>query len=378
MLPVLLRWQAPPSKAWATHIAIDASYAAAALLCWLFYRAERPRLRRAQAAAVVFLIFLLTVFTNQVHGFAIDRASSYIAAIPNETLQEQLQKQVVELAPGAAPHSYRFLPNALVLWLQVAGVRFDAARDIYRLLCMLVLYYALYRFARLYTTELGSVIALLLVAAVYPLTFELYIGQLTDPLSHLSFVLGFIFLETDSFVLLLTTVLLGSLAKETILSLCAFYAFFRRGAPARRHAVRALALCALGIGLYAGVRALVLHHSLAYGEISGTGVSHLVENWRDSEWRELFFVTGGAYIPFLIAAWRTTARLLKGLAVFLLPVLFLSSLLFGWLSETRNWMPLVFVLAAVAARYLEGILHGGERAEIESPEIKGGRIGVLN
>lgn len=32
--------------------------------------------------------------------------------------------------------------------------------------------------------------------------------------------------------------------------------------------------------------------------------------------------------------------------------LFLSSLLFSWLHETRNFMPLVFVLAVVGARHL--------------------------
>jgi hypothetical protein len=40
------------------------------------------------------------------------------------------------------------------------------------------------------------------------------------------------------------------------------------------------------------------------------------------------------------------------LALFLFPVLFLSGLFFSFLVEMRNFMPLVFVLAVIAARYL--------------------------
>lgn len=63
-------------------------------------------------------------------------------------------------------------------------------------------------------------------------------------------------------------------------------------------------------------------------------------------------MTGAAYLPFLIAGWKTTPVMLKRLAIFLLVVLFASNLLFGWLRETRNWMPLIFVLAVIAGRYV--------------------------
>lgn len=65
-----------------------------------------------------------------------------------------------------------------------------------------------------------------------------------------------------------------------------------------------------------------------------------------------FLLTAGALIPFLAVGCRSTPRPLKQTALFLLPVLFLSSLLFSWLDESRNYMPVVFVFAVIAAHAL--------------------------
>jgi hypothetical protein len=44
-------------------------------------------------------------------------------------------------------------------------------------------------------------------------------------------------------------------------------------------------------------------------------------------------------------------------------VLALSSLLFSWLRESRNYMPVVFVMAVIAARRLAGAGKTGETAQ---------------
>jgi hypothetical protein len=359
ILPVVCRWQPPPPRPLATHLALDVAYALAALLCYSFYRKELPQLGRPRAAALVFLVFLLSSVANQIHSFNVDHATNYAPPIANETWQEQLQQRVIQLSPGATPHSYRFLPNGLVLWMQSGGVRFDAARDIYRLLSGLLLFYAIYRYARLYTTRLGSILAMLLVSAVYPISFEWYIGQLTDPLSHLSFILAFIFLETETFPLLLTTLLIGSLAKETILAIFGFYVLFCRRQT--NYVLRAIVLCSASLAIYFGVRLFVLHGAIHYQDISGVTFDHVLENWRDSKWHDLFLLTGGAYLPFLFLGWKNTPVLLKQLVFYLIPVLFVSSLFFSWLSETRNFMPLVFVLSVIGGRYL--VHHAVDRDE---------------
>lgn len=355
MCPLFLHWTAPPPSALRTHIATDIGYVVAALICYRFYRSEASRLDARRAVPLVLLVFLVSSFVNKIHHSNVDLASNYIAGIPNESLQEQLHDSVIRLSASAAPHSYRFLPNALVFWLQLAGVRFDAARDLYRLLIGLLLFYAVYRFASLYTGFIGSLLAMLLVSAVYPVSFQLYIGQLTDPLSHLSFVLAFIFLETGDFAALLTTLLIGSLAKETVLALAGFYAAFTP--RDKRHVVKALILCAVSLAVYFAVRIIILRGALHYGQVSGTTPAHMGENWRDRKWIELFGLTAGAYLPFVVLAWRETPVQLRNLVLYLIPVLFVSSLFFGWLSESRNYMPIVFVTAVITARFLVGPHH---------------------
>lgn len=352
VLPVLAHWSAPPPSQFRTHIAIDLGYLVACGICWSIHRKESARLGWRRALGLVLLVFLLSTFLNEIHSYNVDHASNYIATIPNQTLQEQLQDSVIHLSPGAAPHSYRFLPNAIVFWMQLGGVRFDAARDIYRLLAGLLLFYAMYRFAGIYTGFTGSALAMLLVCAVYPISFEFYIGQLTDPLSHLSFVLAFYYLATEDFACLLSVLLIGSLAKETVLALAGFYALFGPKGPHRSR--NAIVLCAASIALYFAVRLFVLRGALHYGEVSGTNLAHIIDNWRDTKWQRLFVITGGAYLPFLFIPWKNTPLLLKRLVLYLIPVLLLSSLLFGWLSETRNYMPAVFVSAVIAALFLAG------------------------
>ncbi len=190
------------------------------------YRVEVRRLSRAQALSLIFLIFLFTSITNNIHRFYVDHSSLGVQ-ISNLAWQLNVHRQVMQLSPAVAPHSYRFLPNSIVRWMELSHVSYESARDIYRLICGLLLYYAIYRYARLFTNYSGAILALLLVTVIYPISFEYYAGQLTDPLSHLSFVLAFIFLETGEFALLLTTLLIGSLAKETVLAMAGYYVHFQ-------------------------------------------------------------------------------------------------------------------------------------------------------
>lgn len=359
VLPVILHWKAPAASAVRTHVAIDLSYAAVAVISYWFYRAESRRLRRPQAIALVFLIFLLSSIVNQLHGFYVDRTSNYFFNVPNAAWQENLQNLVVQFSPAAAPHSYRFLPNGIVLWMQLGGVRFDAARDIYRLITELLVFYAMYRYARLYTNYLGGLLAMLLIAAVYPISFEWYAGQLTDPLSQLSFLLAFIFLETANFPFFLTTLLIGSLAKETILALAGFYVLFCR--RDKNYGFRATILCVASAAVYFGVRLFVVREMIQYRGISGAPPGHVLENWRDIKWQALFLITAGAYIPFLVLGWKKTPATLKRMVIYLGVVIFAASLVFSWLSETRNWMPVLFVLAVIAAGYLIQVSNGAER-----------------
>jgi hypothetical protein len=146
--------------------------------------------------------------------------------------------------------------------------------------------------------------------------------------------------------------LIGSLAKETVLSLTGYYVLFR--CRNRNYRLKAASLCVATVLAYFCVRLPVQHGHMTYEQISGVTLDHVLVNWADPIGRTLFAITAGAFLPFLILGWKNTPRSLRSMTLFLLPVLFTSSLFFSWLREARNYMPLVFVLAVVAARYLTG------------------------
>ncbi len=324
-------------------------YAVVFLICFAIYRVELRRTGRQGAVVIVATCLFLTGIVNNVHKYYIDERKDLFPYISDEAWQETLQEAVVDLRADVAPHSYRFLPNGIVRWLQLGKVDFRAAADIYRLITGLLLFYAIYCFARRYTTFAGATIAMLLTASLYAISFEHYAGQLTDPLSHLSFVVAFISLATANFPLLFTTLLIGSLAKETVLALAGFYVLFCR--TDKRYEFKAVLLCAACVAFYYAVRYFVLHQSMSYRSISLTDPGHISTALNSPEWPPivLLIVFGPAY--FLVAAWKETPPILTRLYLFLLPVLLTTSFVFSWPQEGRNYMPLVYILGVIAGRY---------------------------
>lgn len=350
ILPAVFHWTAPsPSIGAARYFGIGLGYLAALAICCGIFRVELRRLSWSQAVILVFLIFLLTGITNNVHSFDVDNVAN-LRSDPNRVWQTNMQEWVIQLGPWAIPHSYRFLPNSIVRWMQLAHLDFSSARDLYRLIVGLLLFYSIYKYARLYCNYGGAIIAMLLTAVIYPISFEYYAGQLTDPLSHLSFVLAFIFLETEEFALLFTTLIIGSLAKETVLAMAAYYVLFGRNE--KHYPVKAAALCLASGATYIGVRVFVLHGFMNYKQVSGVTLENVWDNWQNPDWPATFLLTACALLPFLALGWKETALSLKRQVAFLFPVLFISSLFFSGLREARNFMPLVFVLTVIAGGYL--------------------------
>jgi hypothetical protein len=350
IIPAICRWTATPKSG--GKLTQFAGYAVTAAICGYIYRRESRHLSRSRAFLLVFIVFWLTCVVNNIHNVYIDHGVPYLQRyVSNVLWQGAVNDSVIMLSPADLPHSYRFLPNSIVRWFQLGGLEYEQARDLYRLIFVILLFYAIYKFARLHTNYMGAIIAMLLIAFIYPVSFEHYAGQLTDPLSHLSFVLAFIFLETEEFGLLLTTLLFGALAKETVLAMSGYYVIFCR--KERNYLLKAATLCLASAAVYFGVRMLVLHGAMhSYTDVSLAPPNMPSMNWHDSRWPEGLLLTVGAFVPFLVLSWRDTPRSLKQLALFLFPVLFASSLYFSFLVEMRNFMPIVFVLAVIAARYL--------------------------
>ena len=351
-LPVVFHWRAAHPIDLAAGLARLLAYLAAVSICYSIFRIESRRLSRRQAMCLALLVFSLTSVVNHIHSVTVDQGHNrfFSPELLNTDWQIGIQNFVIGLSPKAIPHSYRFLPNGIVRWMELCGTDYEAARDAYRLICGLLLFYAISRYAGLYTAYAGRMITLLLVAVAYPISFENYNGQLTDPLSHLSFVLAFLFLGTEEFWLLLTVLVIGSLAKETVLAMTLYFVLFHR--KEKNYIGKAALLCAGTVIAYFGVRLAILKGTMNYVQVSATSLGHIRVNAGFLAWVPAFLLTVGVFLPFLAIGWDRTPAVLKRQALFLLPVLFLSSLLFGWLYETRNFMPLVFVLAVIAARTL--------------------------
>jgi hypothetical protein len=376
ILPVVFQWRVPdPVTGLAAQLIVGSRYLLGMGICYWIYRSERKRLARAQAVALAYVIFVLTVVVNMVHYITVDRASMF-PDMSNLQWQMMVQNAVIQLQPGVLPHSYRFLPNCLVRWMELGGIRFDVARDIYRMIVGPPLFYAMYRYARLFTNYAGAILAMVLVAVVFPVSYAQYAGQLTDPMSHLSFLLAFLFLETGPFGLLLTTLLIGSLAKETVLALAGYYVLFRRDDSNYR--LKSVVLCVSSTIAYYGIRLLVLKGPMHYRQISSdVTLEHIRANWLLPGfyphwvplWVPLLACTVGIFLPFLVVGWHDTPRSLRSMALFLLPVLFISGLLWTWLHEARNFMPLVFVLAVAASRYIMGVASRSHEGVTEGNTI---------
>jgi hypothetical protein len=56
----------------------------------------------------------------------------------------------------------------------------------------------------------------------------------------------------------------------------------------------------------------------------------------------------GIFLPFIAWHWRKTDRRLRALFLVFVPLMFASNLCFGWLYESRNYMPAIPLLVALA------------------------------
>lgn len=171
VLPAVFHWAAAvPHYGTDRYFRLGALYALTAGIALLMVRVESRVLPKRKSVGLVFLIFLLTSVVENFHSHFVDHGPSYFGFISNAQWQINTHNSVIQMNPGAVPHSYRFLPNAFVRWLELWHLQFEPSRDFYRLLFGMLLFYAVYRYARLYMPFAGAVLALVLSAIIYPIT----------------------------------------------------------------------------------------------------------------------------------------------------------------------------------------------------------------
>jgi hypothetical protein len=355
-LPPLLLQRAPvgcvspyssPEVVWAVKAAVVvAMFAAIRVAVWVTSRDDEWAIW-AEVPLVV-LAGLMTAF----HWYRVD-SNEYTAA-----WQQNLYLGILNHTYGA-PHVFRALPYGFTRSLEQITGDWTFSCVAYRWFFSWWFVWGCYRCARLWFSGPLSLLTLLPVAALYPLSVWYYWGQLTDPLSHTLFVFAALWAVRDRTALLAASLFLGVLAKETaMLMVPAYWACYWRGGV--RPVLKAAALGAVCVAAFLAAR-LPLGWHPGYGQINGTEALMVLDNLGfpppDRPYQPgapilmnylhpaLFVLP---FVPFIAFAWRRIDARLLALVVVLAPLVLLSNLCFGWMYESRNYMPLLPLLGTAA------------------------------
>jgi hypothetical protein len=288
-----------------------------------------------------------------IHHQNIDLNFHYFFFFPRENMvwQHEVHSTILKLRPWEIPHVYRFLPNCIVAILDVFANNFQYAKEIYRGSAMILLVYAIYCFSRAFVSELGSLLCVLGYALIYPVSIRYYNGQLIDPLSHLSFICTYIFIRDKKAGWLAFTIFHGAMAKESILAMAVFNIFQRRKEPSAL-------VVASGTFVFTLLPVILVRLYVNYGHLSYLVISGVPPHWYlgnlvSNAWVPQTIRCIGIFLPFFFIRLRWLDPFLRNLILFIVPVLFLSNLMFSWLYEVRNYVPAAIPLIIVTVQFWE-------------------------
>jgi hypothetical protein len=328
--------------------------------------------RRAEpyAGYLTSLFLVLAGLMTAYHGFAVD--SSPVKSEWQEKLYLQILNHAVDdKGKLNVPHQFRLLPYGFTRTLERLTGDWWFSCLIYRWYFTFWFLWCAHRFARLFLGPMSALLTLTPLVALYPLSVAYYWGQLTDPLSHALFVLALIYVVQDRCLLLAAASALGVLAKETALLITiSYYAcYWRQGWTAFWKSALVGAVCAaayfaarvpigweLGFGAINGTEGLMIGSNLGvdlgprfpqYTSAAEPAMNYI---------HPLLFI--GTFLPFLIWGWKCIDRRLWAICLTLVPLVLLTNLCFGWMYESRNYMPLVPLLATMTGQALQPTYKG--------------------
>jgi hypothetical protein len=318
----------------------------------VFFDREREPLAISLTSGFLVLAGLMTAL----HGYHVDRL--------NGDWQHTLYMDILNQTPDdnglRIPHQFRPLPYGFVRMLEWITADWWFSCVVYRWCFTFWFLWGAHRFARHFLKPMPALLTILPLAALYPISVWVYQyrGQLTDPLSHALFVVALIYVVQDRWILLATTLALGVLAKETVLLVAVSYfaCYWRLGIPViYRTAVLGIAC----VAAYFAVRAPI-GWRLGFDKINGTeglmigtnlGFGRQVANLTIPLWANychlLVFVL--PFLPFIVLGWKRLDYRLKAVFLTLTPLMLIANICFGWMYESRNYMPLVPLHATMAA-----------------------------
>ena len=267
--------------------------------------------------------------------------------------QKMVYTHVLNHQNDVTPHNLRPLPYGFARLLEWMTHDWVFSSIAYRWYFSFWFLLASYQFARLWLSSKLSYLMVAIMCMLYRYSIKQYFGQLTDPLSHWLFVMALIFVVEDQWLSLAMALALGILAKETaMLIVLAYWAcWWRHGWPAFRKTAALGIVCAIS---FLSVR-LPYGWCPRYEQINGTACSMFWANLRVLGFcfphLTRFFIV---FIPFIAFGWRTLDGRLKALCLTVVPLVLISSFWFGWVYESRNYMPLLPLLVTSALMVLQG------------------------
>jgi hypothetical protein len=359
--PTKLAPQQPPIAALLTKGSV---LLALALVVTLRAWGDRSAERRSGLLNALFV--LLAVVLTAYHWYAVDcgyeevkeggKLVRYYNVNWQRALYAVLNHRVESHGEVWIPQVFRPLPYGFTRSLELWTGDWAFACLAYRTFFTYWFIWGFYRFVRLIHPPKRALVGLAIYAALYPLSMKYYMGQLTDPMSHAFFVLALLFLMADRWLLLAAAIGLGVLAKETAVVLVpAYLACWWQGSRLVLLKTTALGVAALAaffaarlpFELSATSRAIngseiMVLQNLGLGK-ADFGAAPVYQNYL----HPVLFI--GLFLPLVVRNWRRTDHRLRMLVLTLTPLIFLTSLAFSWLHESRNYMPLLPLLVTMAA-----------------------------
>lgn len=327
------------------------------------FAAVRSESRRGAASARALAFAAIAAALTACHWSIVELRHSVENGHPNyfqadwqrKTYLAILNGQRYDVATDAhtLPHLFRPLPYGFVRALELATGDWWFSCLAYRWFFTFWFMWFYETFARLFRSPGRALLALAVYPVLYLLSIRYYGGQLTDPLSHALFALSLVLIIEDRWALLAAAVALGVLSKETAVVLVPGYlaCHWRKGFGA---VVRTALVGVAAVIAFAAARLpydlrramsetpLNLAWNLGIGPLPPFPESVIHENWI----QPLLFV--GVFLAIGIVHWRSAEPPLKALTLTLTPLVLISQLLYGWLYESRNYVPLLPVLTTLA------------------------------
>ncbi|MCD6098300.1 hypothetical protein J7K18_05325 [bacterium] len=217
-----------------------------------------------------------------------------------------------------------------------------------------LIYYLFHQLLRLYLTENSSLLGVLLLAVVIPVSVTGYLME-GDFLTLLLFILGFWCFHKEKDWAIPLIILLGTFNREQMLFLLVFYILYKASINQLRDKKTVLTVVASLLAW--GAVFLGLRFILGFMPSRFTVLHHLKSNlnWDNFSnkitaiWLPVVF----GFVVLAIASWRKTNRFFK-LAFVSLGIYLLLFLLKGLLWELAKFLPAYLVLIPMALETITG------------------------